>query len=126
VWLLYALRRRCAEKKPVIWYNGTTSFIFVDDGVYKMAPDFQDNEFKIFVWTLIDSDQAPQGVPPVFVQNRTRLFVNYASSPDKQRWKRLHKNVEDVTVVMNPWSWREILRACVCYTYNIHLNDHIV
>ena len=90
----------------MIWYNGTNCFIFVDDGVCKMAQDFQDNEFKIFVWTLIDSDQAPHGVPLHLVQNRTR--VNYAS-PNKQRWKRLHKNVEDVTVMMNPWSWREIL-----------------
>jgi hypothetical protein len=24
--------------------------------------------------------------------------------------------VEDITVVMNPWTWREMLRAYVCYT----------
>ena len=35
VWLLFALRRRCAEKKPVIWYNET------------------------FVWTLVDSQWRP-------------------------------------------------------------------
>jgi hypothetical protein len=58
-------------------------YIFVDDGVYKMAPDFHVNEFKIFVWTLVDSDQAPDGVPPELVRNRTRLFVLYASSPNK-------------------------------------------
>ena len=81
-----------------------------------MAPDFQVNKFKIFVWTLVDSDQAKDGVPPQLVENRTRLFVLYASSPNKGRWKRLHKNVEDVTVIMNPWTWREIRRACVFYT----------
>jgi len=59
-----------------------------------MAPDFQVNEFKIFVWTLVDSDQAKDGVPPQLVENRTRLFVLYASSPNRDRWKRLHKNVE--------------------------------
>ena len=57
--LVYILRRRCAERKPVIWFNGFRGYIFVDDGVYKMAPDFHDNKFKIFVWTLVDSDQAP-------------------------------------------------------------------
>jgi hypothetical protein len=113
--LVYILRRRCAERKPVIWFDGLRGYIFVDDGVYKMAPDFHDNEFKIFVWTLVDSDQAPGGVPPELVRNRTRLFVLYASSPNVDRWKRLHKTVEDTTVVMNPWTWREMLRACVCY-----------
>ena len=56
--LVYMLRRRCAERKPVIWYDGLKSYIFVNDGVYKMAPDFHFNELKIFVWTLVDSDQA--------------------------------------------------------------------
>ena len=115
VFLLYMLRRRCAEKKPVIWYDGRDGYIFVDDGVYKMAPDFQINEFKIFVWTLVDSDQAPDGVPPDLVRNRTPLFVIYASSPNVARWKRLHKTVHSITVIMNPWTWREMLRACVCY-----------
>ena len=114
--LVYVLRRRCAEKKPVIWYDGIVGYIFVDDGVYKMTPDFHDNEFKIFVWTLVDSDQALDGVPPELVRNRTRLFVIYASSPDSYRWKRLHKTVDVVTVVMNPWTWREMLRVFVCYT----------
>ena len=109
--LVYALRRRCAEKKPVIWHTVSGSYIFVEDGVYIMAPDFQLNEFKVFVWTLVDSED---GVPPHLVENRTRLFVLYASS-NKDHWKRLHKNVEDVTVVMNPWTWREIHRACVCH-----------
>jgi len=57
--LVYMLRRHCAERKPVIWYDGLEPYIFVDDGVYKMAPDFHFNNFKIFVWTLVDSDQSP-------------------------------------------------------------------
>jgi len=124
--LVYILRRRCAERKPVIWYDGLESYIFVDDGVYKMAPDFHVNEFKIFVWTLVDSDQAPGGVPPELVRNRTRLFVLYASSPNVDRWKRLHKTVDDITVVMNPWTWREMLRACVFYTLHFHRTHHII
>ena len=56
--LVYMPRRRYAERKPVIWYDGFESYIFVDDGVYKMAPDFHFNEFKI----LADSNQGP-GAP---------------------------------------------------------------
>src|SRR6266545_6677690 len=78
--LVYMLCQHCAERKPVIWYDGLESYIFVDDGVYKMAPDFHFNEFKIFMWTLVDSDQAPGGVPPELIRNRTHLFVLYASS----------------------------------------------
>jgi len=59
-----------------------------------MAPDFHVNEFKIFVWTLVDSDQAQDGVPPDLVRNHTRLFVLYASYPNVDRWKRLHKTVD--------------------------------
>jgi hypothetical protein len=124
--LVYMLRRRCAERKPVIWYDGVESYIFVEDGVYEMAQDFHKNEFKIFVWTLVDSDQAPGGVPPELVRNRTRLFVLYASSPNVDRWKRLHKTVDDITVVMNPWTWREMLRACVFYTLHFHRTDDII
>ena len=90
------------------------------------APDFHTNEFKIFVWTLVDSDQALMGVPPELVRNRTRLFVLYASSPDSGRWNRLHKTVRPITVVMNPWTWTEMLRACVSTPYKIHPTDHIV
>jgi len=90
-----------------------------------MAADFHVNEFKIFVWTLVDSDQAKDGIPPDLVRRRTRLFVLYASSPNADRWKRLHKTVDTITVVMNPWTWREMLRACVGYTLNIYFTDRI-
>ena len=112
--LLYMLRRRRAEKKPVIWYDGSDGYIFVEDGVYKMAQDFYINEFKIFVWTLVDADQAQDSVPAEFVWNRTRLFVLFASPPYSKRW-----NVSirlDIVLVMNPWTWREMLRTCVYYT----------
>ena len=114
--LVYMLCQHCAERKPVIWYDGLESYIFVDDGVYKMAPDFHFNEFKIFMWTLVDSDQAPGGVPPELVWNRTHLFVLYASSPNSDHWKCLHKTVGITTVVMNHWTWRKMLRACICYS----------
>ena len=35
IWVYYALRRRLAEKKPVIFYNQQKCFLFVDEGVYK-------------------------------------------------------------------------------------------
>jgi len=51
VLLVYVLRRCFAEKEPVIWHDGKD-----EDGVYQMAPDFQLNHFRTFVWTLVDSD----------------------------------------------------------------------
>jgi len=82
----------------------------------KWPPDFHVNEFEIFVWTLVDADQAQDGVPSELVRNRTRLFVFYASPPNSERWKRLHKAVDDITLFINPWTWREMLRACVYST----------
>jgi hypothetical protein len=34
--------------------------------------------------------------------------------------------VEDTTVVMNPWTWREMLRVCVCYMSQYSSTDHII
>jgi hypothetical protein len=68
------------------------------------------------VWTLVDADQSQGGVPPELVRHRTRLFVVYASSPKVGRWRRLTSTVDDLTLIMNPWTWREMLRVCVCYT----------
>lgn len=76
-----------------------------------MAPDFQEDYFKIFVWTLVDSDNAKDGIPPYLLQNPTPLFVIYASSPNSERWKHIDKNADEVTIIMNPWTLKEILRV---------------
>jgi hypothetical protein len=57
-WIYYALRRRIAERKPVIWYHEKTCFLFVNEGVYHMPKDFLPGYFKSVIWTLVDSDGA--------------------------------------------------------------------
>jgi len=93
VFLVYMLRRRCAERKPIIWYDGLESYIFVDDGVYKMTPDFHFNEFKIFVWTLVDSDQAwgashqsSSGIVLVFLSSTLLFQVAAAGIASIRLW----------------------------------------
>jgi hypothetical protein len=76
-----------------------------------MPDNFQKAEFKTFVWTLVDSDEAKEGVPPYLVPHGTRLSVIYTTSPRKERWSRLHKTTRDVRVIMNPWTRKEIFRA---------------
>jgi hypothetical protein len=61
VWVYYALRRCLAERKPVIWYFKALCYLFVEEGVYEMPVDFQTAELKPFIWTLVDSDEAPGG-----------------------------------------------------------------
>ena len=115
VYLLYMVRRRCAERKPVIWYDGLVGYVFVDDGVYKMAPVFHVNEFKVFVWTLVDSATRPRS-------ESYSSLCPLCFFPNIVRWKRLHKTMDDFTVIMNTWTWREMFRACVCHTlrYSFH------
>ena len=60
VWIHYALRRRLAEKKPVIWYFEGTCYLFVEEGVYEV-PD-KCHQFEVFVWTLVDSDSSKDGI----------------------------------------------------------------
>ncbi len=65
----------CVDGKPVIWYL-----------------EFGASDFQFFVWTLVDSDEAGEGVPHRFVTHETRHFVIYSTSPSKERWSRLHKS----------------------------------
>jgi hypothetical protein len=110
VWILYALRRRLAERKPVIWYRDQIFYLFVEEGVFKCPPEYRSTFFKIFIWTLVDSDENTRRVPPELVGHGTRLFVVFATSPNKTRWTRLHKTVRKCLFVMNPWTRKEILR----------------
>ena len=89
-------------------------YLFVEQGVHKMPADFQKVLFKSFVWTLVDSDEAMEGVPPYLVPagpHGTRLFVVFSRrpSPRGERWSRLNKTVRMIVVIMNPWRMKEIL-----------------
>jgi len=111
VWIYYALRRRFAEEKPVIWYKDKTCFLFTGEGVYEAPPSSKPSYFEVFVWTLVDSDEARDGVPDTLVPHGTRHFVIYATSPLKERWSRLHKTVRSIRAIMNPWTRAEIFQA---------------
>jgi len=110
VWIHYALRRRLAESKPVIWYREQTCYLFTQEGVYEAPPGHKPSFFKTFVWTLVDSDESKDGVPPQLVPHGTRHFVIYTTSPHKDRWLRLRKTVRSTLVTMNPWTRAEILQ----------------
>ncbi|EDR05961.1 uncharacterized protein LACBIDRAFT_329135 [Laccaria bicolor S238N-H82] len=116
VWVYYALRRCLAERKPVIWYYQKHCYLFVEEGVYVMPDHFQKAHFKRFIWTLVDSDEAKEGVPEYLVPHGTRLFVIYSTSPRRDRWSRLHKTVRPIVAIMNPWERKEILRVASTYT----------
>lgn len=111
IWVYYALRRRLAEMKPVMWYRGGTRYLFVAEGVYQAPRCYDSTHFHKFVWTLVDSDEAIDGVPSRLVPHGTRLFVIYSTSPHKERWHRLHKTVSSFRVIMNPWTRTEISYA---------------
>ena len=112
-WVYYALRRRLAERKPVIWYLDQKGYLFVEEGVYVLPDKFGASDFQFWVWTLVDSDEAGEGVPHRFVGHETRHFAIYSTSPSKERWSRLHKTVRNQVFIMNPWKREEILRLRV-------------
>jgi hypothetical protein len=109
--LYYALRRCLAEKRPVIWRWCKEPYLFVEEGVYVMAPIFYRAQYKMSVWTLIDSDHSKDGIPDQFIDQNMSFFVIYATSPARERWSRLHKFYTLEVVVMNPWTRGEIHRA---------------
>jgi hypothetical protein len=85
----------------------------VEEGVYEAPSDYDPTLFETFIWTLVDSDEANDGVPSRLVTHGTRHFVIYTTSPRKERWSRLHKTTRAVTIVMRPWTKGEIYR-CAC------------
>jgi len=110
-WVFYALRRCLAEKKPVIWYHESTPFLFVEDGVYKAREHFGPTTHKTLVWTLVDSDESPSGVPSRLTVKGTQHFIIFNTSPQPMRWKHMEKSTNWAICVMNPWTRKEISKA---------------
>src|SRR5262245_472445 len=108
VWIYYALRRRLAEKQPVLWLCDKEYYLFVEEGVYQAPPKFRKTHFQAIVWTLVDSDESKEGVPEALIVHGTRLFVIYATSPRKKRWKPMTKTVLKISLIMNPWTRKEL------------------
>ena len=112
-WAFYALRRRLAEKKPVMWYYASRLFLFVEEGVYESPERPRLDVFKTLVWTLVDTDEAKEGVPPHLAVHDTPHFIIYTTSPDQSRWGRLAKTTQCAACVMNPWNKTEISKAFI-------------
>ena len=97
--------------KPFIWSYRANYYLFVDEGVYMLPPDWNHDDFRCIVWTLVDSDESKEGVPPRLIPHGTLLYVLYATSPAADRWSRMNKTTRRVVVIMNPWGREEIKRA---------------
>ncbi|KAF8630308.1 hypothetical protein AX15_003001 [Amanita polypyramis BW_CC] len=101
--------RPTRNRKPAIWYYRKTRYLFVEEGVYEVPDKF--NDFEVFVWTLVDSDDAKDGVPENLVMRHTCHFVIYCTSPSRDRWSRLHKTTgQDVQEAISNLTISELQR----------------
>ena len=110
LWRWYALRVCCAQKRPVILYSNGICWLFVE-GVFGQPTKFQPSYYKIVIWTLVDSADAPSGPPMGLITHTTRHFVLYTTSPIPSRWDKIHQSMLRAVCVMNPWTKAEIHRA---------------
>ncbi|KAF8809620.1 hypothetical protein BYT27DRAFT_7093757 [Phlegmacium glaucopus] len=117
IWIYYALRRRLGEQKPIIWYYSEGCYLFVNEGVFKKPKDFLPVDFKQLVWTLVDSGT----VPTPLVDQGTRLFIIFTTSPNKTQWKDLNKSTRFTTCIMDPWTWQEMLQLVSITNLSIDL-----
>jgi len=83
----------------------------VNEGVFKEPKNFLSSQYRGFVWTLVDADDAQDGVPEKLIPNNTGQFVIYFTPPVRSRWARVHKTVREYVIAMDPWTRKEILRA---------------
>ncbi len=82
------------------------------EGVYVEPPYSPCSDFKTRVWTLVDADNHAH-MPSHLMEATTRHLLIFTTPPQSERWKRLEKYTSPVIYIMNPWSKKEILRACV-------------
>ena len=117
-WILYALCRRLAEGKPVIWFHSRSRFLFTDEGVFvepQGNPLYPATDLNTCVWTLVDSNEDNTGIPCHLAVHDTRHLIIYCSSPQANRWKPLGKTTSPRVAVMNPWTREEISQALVAH-----------
>ncbi|KAI9438109.1 hypothetical protein H4582DRAFT_1878695 [Lactarius indigo] len=112
-WITYALCRRLAEGKPVIWFRTGARYLFVAEGVFKIPSDYPSTEFKTRVWMLLDADDCKDGIPDYLAAHETNHLIILSSSPKSARWKLLSKTTQCSIAIMNPWTREEISQAAV-------------
>ncbi|KAH9974661.1 hypothetical protein BGW80DRAFT_1204772 [Lactifluus volemus] len=112
-WLFYTLRRCLAEKRPIIWMHERDLFLFVDEGTFLVPDDFRRCAPETFVWTLIDSEECPSGIPLKLVSSGMPLFIIYATTSCSENWLHVHANFDDRRITMNPWTREEIHQAAL-------------
>jgi hypothetical protein len=110
-WILYAVRRRLGEAKSFLWCFAQHWYLFVQDGVFKFPEHFDPTSFAPFIWTFIDANEFPSGLPSGLASVYSNLFVILASSPRQDQWKPLTKNSYSLALIMNPWTWEEMDKA---------------
>ncbi|KAJ4471425.1 hypothetical protein J3R30DRAFT_3341147 [Lentinula aciculospora] len=113
----YFLRRRLGEKKPTMLLQGGIYHLFHDIGVDRVAKGSSvfTNKFKGFSeppWCLIDSADAPDGIPRSVVGiGLSGVNPIYISSPNNSRWSKLHQSRTKYVAIMNPWTEKELVVA---------------
>ena len=94
-----------------MWYRDHACYLFVREGVFEVPANIPSSYFRTFFWTLVDSDESKEGVPSHLMTPGTRLYVTYVTSPRKSRWSRMGKTTRKATVIMNPWTRKELRYA---------------
>ncbi len=110
-WVLYALRRRLAEGKPVIWYRDSRRYLFVEEGAFEVPERFRSTTFQTHIWTLVDADESLSGIPSYLAVHDTKHLNIFVSYPQSSRWKPLQSTTQCAVVIMNPWTRTEISQA---------------
>jgi hypothetical protein len=117
-WINYAVRRRLGEAKPFIWFCADWGYLFVEEGVFYTRLDYLFDSFVPYLWTFVDVDESPYGIPSRLFSHGANLFNIYTTSLSSRTWKYLKKNTFCVVTVMNPWTREEISKA---WAFGIHI-----
>ncbi|KAH9176571.1 hypothetical protein EDB89DRAFT_2065396 [Lactarius sanguifluus] len=65
---------------PVIWFRSTQRYLFVEEGVFVVSPDYPSTDIKARIWTLVDTDDSKDGIPDYLAPHETNYYIMFLSS----------------------------------------------
>ncbi|KAF8523873.1 hypothetical protein BU17DRAFT_85290 [Hysterangium stoloniferum] len=114
-WINYAIRYCLGERQPVVWYQVNECYFFSESGVDIINLMLHQSGGKD-TWCLVDSQHAPQTLPPSICSVSIQRFPVYVTSPSESRWSKLQQSGRiPKLIVMNPWTLDELEKAAKLY-----------
>ena len=116
MWLLYALIRRLSKGLPTVYHTSDRMLLFYDGVAYLLPPtsEFTGKQLRFGPETMLLVDVHECSFDPASLVNDSLMwYLVYTSYPEERRWSRLQDKTICSRIIMDSWSYGEILSLYV-------------